>query len=300
MSRNKHNHSDSLYLPGFDPPSKNGTNGRTPKLLLASAEKTVPRELEVELNIRKWHETTKYQGPWHNTIHHGDNMITMKQMPDETVDLFLTDPPYNINYRSHRRKKQPKFKHLHNDNNGNWIPDFVKEAYRVLKDDRHIYCFCRHDTYPEFVDAFLDAGFKLKRTLIWVKNNHGSGDLKGDYAPQDEWIIYAHKGRRPLNGKRTSNILTFSKLHSTKMVHSTEKPVKLLKFLIGKSTYEGELVMDPFAGSGSTMHAAIEMQRSYCVIELSEEYYFTTEERKRDLNQTGFEDSLYGLDGKEE
>lgn len=285
-----------LFLPGFEPlpTKKNGKNGKTERVD-TSAERSVPEELSVELYIRKWNNNKNYDGVWHNTVHHGDNMFTLAKMPDETVDLILTDPPYNINYRSHRRVKQPKFKHLENDNNGDWIPKFAREAYRVLKNNRHLYCFCRHDTYPEFVQAFTDAGFKLKRTLIWIKNNHGSGDLTGDYAPQDEWIIYAHKGRRKLNGKREPNILYYNKLASKKLTHSTEKPVELLKHLIAKSTDRGELVLDPFSGSGSTMHAAIETDRAYCVMELSEEYYYTTEERKRRIKQEDFVDEIYGL-----
>jgi len=296
MARAKNPENDgTYYLPGFEPPENGGKrNGKLTHF--QSAELAVPKELEVELYIRKWHEKTNFTGEWHNTVHHGDNMITLAKMPKETVDLILTDPPYAINYQSQRRVKNPKFKPLENDNNGDWIPKFAQESYRVLKNDRHLYCFCRHDTYPIFISALKEAGFKLKRTLIWIKNNHGSGDLKGDYAPQDEWIIFAQKGMRHLNGKRCSNVLFFNRISSKKLLHATEKPVQLLKFLIEKSTNEWELVLDPFSGSGSTMHAAIEMQRAYCVIELSEEYYYTTEERKRNLNQIQFNDELYGLE----
>ncbi len=283
---------NTLWFPGFAPENGNG-NGKKKKI--ETAEKKVPKELEIELNIRKWHPATEYQGDWMNKVYFGDNMVTLAKMPDETVDLVLTDPPYAINYASNRRTKQPKFKHLQNDKNGDWIPKFVREAYRVLKNDRHFYCFCRHDTYPQFVQATLEAGFKLKRTLIWVKNNHGSGDLKGDYAPQDEWIIYAHKGRRELRGQRASNILYYSKVSSKNLNHSTEKPVELLKFLIGKSTKKGELVLDPFGGSGSTMIAAKEMERAHCIMEISEEYYYTVEERKKEMNQINFQDEIYKL-----
>ncbi|MBD3165239.1 hypothetical protein GF324_01455 [bacterium] len=284
-----------LWLPGLEPSSngkKNGRNGKVPH----SAELKVPEELEAELNLRKWHESTFYTGPWHNTVHHGDNMLTLTQMPAETVDLILTDPPYAINYASNRRVKNPKFQHLQNDNSTDWIPRFAEHAFRVLKNNRHMYCFCRHDTYPDFVAALQAVGFTLKRTLIWVKNNHGSGDLKGDYAPQDEWIIYCQKGRRQLAGKRHSNILYYNKVASKHLTHSTEKPIDLLKFLIGKSTHtKGELVLDPFAGSGSTMLAAIEMERAYCVIELAEYYYLTTAKRQSESNQFSLQDALYKI-----
>lgn len=280
---------DQMSFPGMEPIQKNGTSKKKKKQT-SSAELRVPEELEVELEIRKFYKDKVHQGEWHDTVFAGNNMDVLASMPDETVDLILTDPPYNINYKSNRRVKNAKYKELENDNSGDWIPEFARESYRVLKNDRHMYCFCRHDTYPEFMAALQDAGFKLKRTLIWVKNNHGSGDLKGDYAPQDEWIIYCHKGRRELFGKRDSNILYYSKLSTKNQTHSTEKPVDLLKYLIGKSTQEGELVLDPFSGSGSTMHAAKEMERYYCVMELSEEYYYTTEQRRLKISQLGLGD----------
>lgn len=279
---------NQLFIPGFET-KENGKNGKNKSSDFA--ELSVPRELEIELETRKFNGL-RTQTEWHNSVFYGDNQEILKGMEDETVDLILTDPPYNINYKSNRRVKNAKYKHLQNDNSNDWIPEFAREAFRVLKNNRHMYCFCRHDTYPDFMSALQDAGFKLKRTLIWVKNNHGSGDLKGDYAPQDEWIIYCHKGRRVLNGRRDSNILYYNKLSTKEQTHSTEKPVKLLKYLIGKSTVEGELVLDPFSGSGSTMHAAIEMERSYCVMELSEEYFYTTEMRRMNKKQ---EDLLKGM-----
>lgn len=260
---------------------------------MPSAEMVVPPEIEVELQTRTFVKGKIHRGRWQDTVFKGNNMDVLASMPDGTVDLILTDPPYNINYRSNRRVKNAKFRHLANDDQGEWIPRFARESYRVLKEDRHMYCFCRHDTYPEFVAALQDAGFKLKRTLIWIKNNHGSGDLRGDYAPQDEWIIYVHKGRRELNGKRESNILYYPKLSTSQMTHSTEKPVALLKKLISKSTNKGELVLDPFAGSGSTMHAARELERFYCLMEIDDSYYYTTELRKLQLQQEGFAEELY-------
>ncbi len=283
-------HDEQLHLPGFEPPVLNG-NGKK-KLKETTAELSIPSDIDIELGTRRFNGRD-HLGSWDNTIWYGDNKDVLASMPDETVDLILTDPPYNINYKSNRRVVNAKFQHLANDNQGDWIPRFAHEAFRVLKNDRHLYCFCRHDTYPEFITAFKEAGFKIKRTLIWVKNNHGSGDLRGDYAPQDEWIIFLHKGRRVLNGKRESNVLHFPKLSTKKLTHSTEKPVKLLKKLISKSTQPGELVLDPFAGSGSTMQAARELGRTYCMMELSPNYYYTTEERKRGLDQINLTETLY-------
>ena len=196
----------------------------------------------------------------------------MPTLPDQSVDLVLTDPPYAINYRSNRRVLRSRFDFIENDMPGDWIDIFAAEAYRLLKQNRHLYCFCRHDTYPLFYTAFERAGFSLKRTLIWVKNNHGSGDLQGDYAARDEWIIYAHKGRRLLRGKREDNILEFPKIHTGSLLHPTQKPVELLRFLMRKSTDGGEVVFDPYAGVLSTALAAVEEERDFTMIEINREY----------------------------
>jgi site-specific DNA-methyltransferase (adenine-specific) len=152
------------------------------------------------------------------------------------------------------------------------MEEFAREAFRILKPDRHLYCFCRFDTYPRFFRAFASAGFKMKRTLIWVKDNHGSGDLKGDYAPRDEWVIFAQKGRRTLRGKRKDNILTIPKVPSAKLRHPTEKPLVLLKLLMEKSTSPGEMVLDPFAGVLTTAEAAMDKERSFTAIETSRRF----------------------------
>ena len=120
--------------------------------------------------------------------------------------------------------------------------------------------------------AAIKQHLHYKSLLVWVKNNHGSGDLKGDYAPQTEYIIYANgNGKRKLNGKRVCNVLNFKKTKN--QLHPTEKPVDLLQFLIEKSTKEGETVLDCFAGSGSTGLAAKNCNRKYVLIEKDEQYF---------------------------
>lgn len=202
----------------------------------------------------------------------GDCLKRLPDLADESVDLILTDPPYAINYRSNRRVVRPKFNHITGDQPGDWMEQFALETYRLLRPNRHLYCFCRFDTYPRFYQAFESAGFKMKRTLIWVKNNHGSGDLRGDYAPIDEWIIFAQKGRRLLNGKRRNNILRFDKVASSDLLHPTQKPLKLLEVLIEKSSNAGETVLDPFAGVLTTGLAAMDLGRGFIGIECNREY----------------------------
>jgi len=226
--------------------------------------------LQTEQSTRSWKQAEDFNQT--GKIITGDCRKIMPDLPDVSVDLVLTDPPYAINYRSNRRVTRPRFDYIDNDLPGDWIEQFARESYRLLKDDRHLYCFCRHDTYPRFYRAFEDAGFNMKRTLVWIKNNHGSGDLKGDYASRDEWIIFAHKGRRLLRGKRMDNILEFPKVHTGSLLHPTQKPVELLEVLIENSTDGGEVVLDPYAGVLSTAVAAMNKQRNFMMIEINPEF----------------------------
>ncbi len=212
-----------------------------------------------------------------NKVHQGDCLEVMKQIPDKSVDLVLTDPPYGMNYQSARRTATPQFEKIENDVSLEWVKPFLKEVYRVLKDNTHIYLFCNDYAISDFRKELELVGFTPKRTLVWVKNNHTSGDLEGDYGNKTEFIIYAQKGRRALNGKRETNVLNAKRVPT--MVHPTEKPIDLFAFLIRKSTEEADIVLDPFLGSGTTAVAAVELKRKFIGIELSPEYCKIAEER---------------------
>lgn len=210
----------------------------------------------------------------------GDCFKMLPKIPEESIDLVLTDPPYGIDYQSNRRVAKEKLPKFANDVELSWLPRFVEEVHRVLKPDRHFYCFTRFDTYPIFYQE-ISARFKIKNCLIWVKNNHGSGDLKGSYAPQSEMIIFAVKGKRDLFGPRESDVLQYNSVPSAFRAHSTQKPVDLLRLLIEKSTLPEEVVLDPFAGTGSTGLACKDTHRQkgdkkerfYCLIELNPDFH---------------------------
>ena len=210
-------------------------------------------------------------------LRQGDCLELMKDIPDGSIDLLLTDPPYGMSYQSSRRTATPKFKKISGDNSIEWFDDFIRECYRVLKDDSHAYIFCNEYKVSHFRDAQERAGFKNKRTLVWIKNNHTSGDLKGDYGNKVEYVNFMHKGRRLLTGKRDTNILSYSRVQSN--IHPTEKPVDMLSYLIEKSSNVGDTVLDPFMGSGTTGVAAKNLNRNFIGIELDEEYFEIAKKR---------------------
>jgi site-specific DNA-methyltransferase (adenine-specific) len=209
----------------------------------------------------------------------GDCFAELERLPDECVDLVLTDPPYGIDYQSNRRTAREKLPKFANDCDLSWVDGWVDQVHRVMKNDRHFYCFTRFDMYPVFYNS-ISRKFKVKNCLIWVKNNHGSGDLNGSFAPQHEMIIFASKGRRDLNGLRDSDVLECDNVPSAMRAHSTQKPIELLRQLIEKSTDPDELVLDPFAGTGSTGFACVDIHRhkgdkhtrNYLLFELNREF----------------------------
>ncbi len=121
----------------------------------------------------------------------GDCLEVMKSMHDKSVDLVLTDPPYGMDYQSSWRTD--KYEKIAGDTTLEWLKPFLSEAFRVLKDNCHIYFFCNDYAISDFRREMELAGFAPKRTMVWVKNNHTSGDLEGDYGNKTEFCLFAHK-----------------------------------------------------------------------------------------------------------
>jgi site-specific DNA-methyltransferase (adenine-specific) len=208
-----------------------------------------------------------------NKIIQGDCREILPQLPAESVDLLLTDPPYGMRYRA-KAGSRP----IVGDDDLSWFRPFIREAYRVLKPNTHAYLFCNEYGLATFRAEMASAGFKVKRLLVWVKDQHTAGDLGGDYANRTEYLLFGHKGRRLLSGHRDANVLFF-KRSGRRRVHPTEKPEDLLRYLIEKSSAPGELVLDPFAGSGTTCRAAKDFRRRYLGIEIDPRYAAVAQRR---------------------
>ena len=203
-----------------------------------------------------------------NKIHNENCMNTMGRMENKFIDLIVTDPPYGMKFRSNHRAE--RYGNIHWDDNLDWVNDFCAEANRVLKGNSHLYMFCSFHNVDIFKQA-LERYFTIKNILIWEKNNTSMGDLKGDYAPKYEMILFATKGRRLLNGGRDPNMVKFARTGNK--LHPTQKPVELISYLVNKSSKENDIVYDPFMGSGTTAEAAYDSNRNYIGSEIDETYY---------------------------
>jgi DNA modification methylase len=223
----------------------------------------------------------------------GDCRVVLPTLPAESVDLVLTDPPYGVAYRPSRTAHKPDhpWRRIIGDQrfDRDLYRDWLHEAYCVLKPDRHLYCFCADTHLGTVRDLVAGAGFRLKRTMIWEKPSWTLGDCRGDYGHQTEFIVFAHKGRRELTPPRNGNVLHAARVSARLMQHPTEKPVELLRYLIRKSSPTGGVVLDPFAGSGSTGKAAQLEGCSSIQIELDAAYLAAA---RRRLQRTATEEEL--------
>ena len=202
----------------------------------------------------------------------GDCLELIQEIPNRSVDMILTDPPYGMDYKSNRRVVKDKFEKFENDKDLSWLDNFFKECHRTLKDDTSIYVFCSWHNIDKFKQS-MERLFKIKNIIVWVKNNHGSGDLKGAYAPKHEFIIYAHKGRSLFREKRVPDVFEFPKISSSKLLHPTEKNIDMLEVFIKNNTDEGNVILDPFMGSGTTGMACRNLNRDFIGMELDENYF---------------------------
>ena len=131
------------------------------------------------------------------------------------------------------------------------------------------------------LNTFTDCGFHFIKSLIWDKGNKIMGQF---YMSQFEYILFFRKGRGvKINNCGTSDILSIPNIKTKDKngnnIHDTEKPVDLMRILIDNSSKEGETVLDPFMGSGSTGVACKNLNRNFIGIELDENYFKIAEER---------------------
>lgn len=206
------------------------------------------------------------------TIYHGDCREVLATLGE--VDAVITDPPYGVSYVTKRRAaSDPLVAPIAGDESLNALRDAMPLIDKVLKENRHVYTFASARMIGEQVDA-VAAFWPVKNVIVWDKGDSGSvGDLDAGYAVTWEAIIYASKGRRQFtSGGRPRAIYRYDWNSSRDPVHPTVKPIGLLSWLIKNSTALGEVVLDPFMGSGTTLRAAKDLGRRAIGIEIEERY----------------------------
>jgi site-specific DNA-methyltransferase (adenine-specific) len=197
-----------------------------------------------------------------NTITQGDCIQVMRQMPANSIDFILTDPPYLVNYRDRDGRT------IQNDAKADWLKPAMKEAYRVLKQNRVAVIFYGWTKVDAFFEAWKEAGFQPVGHIVFRKT----------YSSKSRFFSYRHeqafllaKGRPPLPKQPLPDVMDMP--YSGNKLHPTQKPVAALVPLIRSFSLSGETILDAFAGSGSTCAAAALTGRRYIGIELDAKYF---------------------------
>lgn len=207
-------------------------------------------------------------------LFHGDSRLVLPMFEKESVDLVLTDPPYGVEFESGRRSES--FGQIDNDgaDDREIVRTVLVECVRLVGQNRHLYIFGPDDVVE---------GLKVSEpaSLVWDKAILGSGDLSASWGPSHEPITFvvskfrhagqAGKGALPVR-LRKGSVLRFTRPTGRKVRHPNEKPVPLLRELIESSSRQGEIVLDPFAGSGSTGVAAVLTGRRALLVESDERW----------------------------
>ena len=225
----------------------------------------------------------------YNNIHdivlfYEDCKNIIKYIPDNTIDLFFTDPPYKLcqgGMTSKLSKKNHKGlifncnnKNSKNGNGGFFFneikfKDWLGEVYRVLKDRSHCYIMVNDRNLNELINEALKVGFKLLNILVWKKNNSNPNHW---YMKNCEFIIMFRKGgAKYINNQGTKQILEIDNVKNK--IHPSQKPIELIEIFIENSSKENDIVLDLFIGEGSTIRACKKLKRKCIGVDVDIKWY---------------------------
>ena len=201
-------------------------------------------------------------------IYHGD--ARELRCVAANVAAIVTDPPYGMDYQSAWRTEAERLPKIANDARPYiwWLND----AFTVLSNPGALLCFCDWKRQDVFYTAIDCAGFNLKSQVIWDRGVHGMGDLGGAFAPQHDVVWFGVKGDFKFPGERPRSVIVAQRVSGEELVHPNEKPAHAIEQLIEPITKEGDTVLDPFMGSGTTLVAAKNLRRKAIGIEIEERY----------------------------
>jgi len=240
-----------------------------------------------------------------NKVHNMDCLDGFEQMDGSIVDLVATDPDYDVNYANKsdemsqldgadRLKQIERDEHYVEFKNFNYMR-FAFGIKNVMKDNTHAYIFCGDKQLFKWHEVMNYAGFKINDILIWVKNRQTfSLGLSYHYSYKHEYCMMWSKGSRKLRKAGLCTVMNYDIVKD--YLHPTQKPLEMIESLILNSSNEGDLVFDPFMGSGTTAAAAKRLNRNFIGFEISKEFCKIANDRVAGINKKV---DLFSFDDKE-
>jgi site-specific DNA-methyltransferase (adenine-specific) len=215
-----------------------------------------------------------------------DAVDWLRELPSESVDLAVTDPAYESLEKHRAVGTTTRLKHSKASSN-DWFRVFpnsrfgelFSEVFRVLRPDTHFYLFCDAETMFVAKPEAERAGFRFWKPLVWDKRTIGMGY---HYRARYELILFFEKGKRRLNDLGVADIITVPRIHRG---YPAEKPVRVSEIVIGQSSHPGDVVADPFMGSGSVGVAAVKLGRRFIGTDLNPEAVRWSAQRLRKFGE---------------
>jgi site-specific DNA-methyltransferase (adenine-specific) len=213
-----------------------------------------------------------------------DAVSWLRDLPADSVDLLITDPAYESLEKHRAIGTTTRLKHSKASSN-DWFkvfpnarfPELFAAAFRVLKRNTHFYLFCDAETMFVAKPEAERAGFRFWKPLVWDKRTIGMGY---HYRARYEFILFFEKGKRRLNDLGVADVLTVPRIHGG---YPAEKPPEVSQILINQSSRPGELVADPFMGSGSVGAAAVQLGRRFAGNDLNPDAVRLADQRLRQI-----------------
>jgi site-specific DNA-methyltransferase (adenine-specific) len=201
-----------------------------------------------------------------------DAVAWLRDQPAESVDLLITDPAYESLEKHRSVGTTTRLKHSKSSSN-DWFKIFPNarfaelfhEAYRVLKGNSHFYLLCDAETMFVAKPVAEEAGFRFWKPLVWDKRTIGMGY---HYRARYEFILFFEKGKRRLNDLGVADIISVPRIRGG---YPAEKPAEIAEVLVRQSSEQGDVVADPFMGSGSVGVAAARLGRRFLGNDLNPE-----------------------------
>lgn len=225
-------------------------------------------------------------------IFQNDAITFLKNIPNDSVDVIITDPAYsgmNQKLKLGRGKIIGEYSKA-GENGAKWFEEFhdteenykafLRECYRVLKNDRHIYIMFDSYSLLSLAPVVRDV-FEVKNVICWDKVNIGLGHY---FRRRHEFILFASKGKRSLNSKSIPDVWKVKRV--TNMKYPTQKPTEVFDLMLRGSAEKDFVVCDPFLGSGSSAIASIKAGCVFWGCDTSDKAISVSEERIRHFLKT--------------
>lgn len=228
------------------------------------------------------------------TLKYGDAIAEVKKLTAESVDAVIMDPPYCAGgYTEATKQSSPKMISSStlgwfvNDNMTTgglvWLlRELMIEFHRVVKVGGSVLVFCDWRMVPHLAPALESSGLQYRNEITWDKLSAGMGN---GFRPRGEKILHFVKGKPVFYNRKIGTVITCKRITPKNKKHPTEKPQELLKDLLSVVSKEGDVILDPFMGSGSMAEASLKAGRQFIGIDRSEHYVDVARRRVEQLTK---------------